>query len=104
MTRKTKKVGIAGKYGVRYGVRARKRMQVVESARTQKYQCPKCLAPSVKRSDSGIWKCRKCELVFAGGAYVPQITAGITKEEAVREDADKAEASTQEQESEEDVG
>ena len=81
MTRKTKKVGISGKYGPRYGVRTRKRMADVESAKVKKYQCPKCLTQSVKREGTGIWKCRKCDLVFAGGAYVPQITIGITREE-----------------------
>lgn len=80
MTKRTKKVGIAGKYAARYGVRVRKRMADVETARTQKYACPRCLMVSVKRTSSGIWQCRKCSLTFAGGAYVPTITEGITRE------------------------
>ena len=94
MTKRTKKVGISGKYGVRYGVRVRKRMADVESARVQKYQCPKCLTQNVKRTDTGIWKCRKCNLVFAGGAYVPQITVGITREEFVEENVEYVEDKT----------
>ena len=80
MTKKTKKVGIAGKYSVRYGVRVRKRLGDVETARAAKYPCPRCLAKRVKRKASGIWECRKCDLVFAGGAYVPELVKGITRE------------------------
>lgn len=95
MTRRTKKVGIAGKYGPRYGVRARKRIADVESAKSLKYPCPRCLTVSVKRTDTGIWQCRKCDLVFAGGAYVPQTTTGITREElTVDEEEGQAQTKT----------
>lgn len=80
MTKRTYKVGISGKYGVRYGVTIRKRLSDVETARSKTYICPRCLAQKVKRKASGIWECRKCELVFAGGAYVPELVKEITRE------------------------
>ena len=98
MARRTKKVGIAGKYRAQYGVRVRKRMAVVEAAKSANYSCPRCLMQSVTRTDTGIWKCRRCDLVFAGGAYVPVTTAGITREKAVREDGEQAGGKSEEEE------
>ena len=66
---RTKKVGIAGKYGARYGLRVRKRNIDVGKHRVNK--CPKCLKPGLKRLSSGIWKCSKCGLKFAGKAHKP---------------------------------
>lgn len=81
MTRRTVKAGISGKYGVRYGVRVRKRMKDVEMQRAKNYQCPRCLSVSVKRTAAGIWECRHCSLVFTGGAYQPVVSKGIRREE-----------------------
>jgi large subunit ribosomal protein L37Ae len=73
MTHGTKKVGIAGKYGARYGVKIRKRLSETESERAQKRQCPRCMHVAVKRTDTGIWVCRHCDYKYAAGAYVPKI-------------------------------
>lgn len=69
MARGTKKVGIAGKFGPRYGVTIRKRIIEVSRARQKRQQCPECQHYAVKRESSGIWKCRHCKLVFAAAAY-----------------------------------
>lgn len=71
MPRKTKKVGIAGRFGPRYGVKVRKQIQAVEQEKIKKHTCPRCKHKSVKRISSGIWKCRRCNLTFASGAYSP---------------------------------
>ena len=71
MARKTKKVGIAGKFGPRYGVKLRKRIQDIEQEKVKKHTCPRCQHKSVKRVSTGIWKCRRCDLTFASGAYSP---------------------------------
>jgi large subunit ribosomal protein L37Ae len=71
MSRKTKKVGIAGKYGPRYGVKVRKQIRTVEEEKVKSHTCPRCKHRSVKRISTGIWRCRRCDLVFAGGAYSP---------------------------------
>lgn len=73
MTRRTKKVGIAGRYGPRYGVRIRKQIAAVTTAKNQSYECPRCRHAAVKRVSTGIWKCRRCDLKFAGGAYTPNV-------------------------------
>lgn len=67
---RTKKVGIAGKYGVRYGLRVRKSNIDIGRLRKEKL-CPECLKPGLKRVSSGIWECRKCGIRFAGKAHKP---------------------------------
>lgn len=80
MTRRTAKVGIAGKYGTRYGVRVRKRMRDVGTQRADTYPCPRCMSVAVRRTSAGIWECRHCDLVFTGGAYQPVVSKGIVRE------------------------
>jgi large subunit ribosomal protein L37Ae len=74
MTRRTKKVGVAGRYGPRYGVRIRKQIAAVTAAKNKSYECPRCKHVAVKRVSTGIWKCRRCDLKFAGGAYTPKVS------------------------------
>ena len=69
---RTKKVGSAGRYGVRYGRKIRQRLLKVERMLKQKHKCPNCQKASVKRVSSGIWQCEKCGLKFAGKAYKPK--------------------------------
>lgn len=71
MARKTKKIGISGRFGARYGVTIRKRIRDIEREKVKKHLCPNCNHKAVKRVDTGIWRCRKCGTTFAGGAYRP---------------------------------
>jgi len=80
MARKTLKAGVVGRLGPRYGVRIRRRVLDVETVQRQKHSCPRCLAKSVKRVSSGVWRCRRCGLTFAGGAYRPIVTTAIKRE------------------------
>ncbi|ADM11859.1 60S ribosomal protein L37A (L43) [Encephalitozoon intestinalis ATCC 50506] len=66
---KTKKVGIAGSFGARYGSTLRKRMKAVLETQRAKYSCEACGKKSVKRTAVGIWKCKSCRRIFAGGSY-----------------------------------
>ena len=68
--KRTKKVGIVGKYGTRYGASLRKVVKKIEVAQHSKYMCPFCGRNTVKREAVGIWKCSKCAITVAGGAYV----------------------------------
>jgi len=61
-------------------VRIRRRVQEVEIVQRKKHSCPRCLAKSVKRVSSGVWRCRRCGLTFAGGAFRPVITTTIKRE------------------------
>ena len=82
MAKRTKKVGISGKFGVRYGSTLRKILKKFEIAQHMRYVNPfngKVLSlltqPSLKRSCTGIWKCSASGLTIAGGAWTPTYTA-----------------------------
>ena len=64
---RTKKVGAAGKFGMRYGTKIRKAINKIEAKKNRK--CSNCLKSTVRRESSGIWKCTKCGIKFAGKAY-----------------------------------
>jgi len=66
----TKKVGICGKYGTRYGATLRKVIKKMEVTQHATYGCTFCGKNAVKRLATGIWKCNRCKKVMAGGAYV----------------------------------
>lgn len=84
MAKRTKKVGPAGRYQARYGVRARSRVRNVELVQRKKHRCPSCGHLSVKRIGSGIWQCRKCDIKFAGGSYIPKTEGGQHVEKILR--------------------
>ena len=72
MTKRTKKVGVTGRFGARYGSTIRKRVKAIEEKSRSLHKCPRCQSIKVKRIAVGIWYCRKCGLKFAGGAYEPE--------------------------------
>ena len=101
MTRKTLKAGVVGKLGPRYGVRIRRRVQEVEETQKRKHACPRCMSQHVQRVSAGVWRCRRCNLVFAGGAYRPIVTTAIKREVALKPEEGEAveEVSAEEKES-----
>ncbi len=73
MARRTKKVGIAGRFGPRYGSTLRHRWKEVMERRYSPHQCPFCgTVGHVKRISVGLWMCTKCGTIWAGAAYVPR--------------------------------
>ncbi len=84
MAKRTKKVGPAGRYQARYGVRSRNRIRNVEVIQRQKHVCPSCGHQTVKRVDTSIWQCRKCGVKFAGGSYLPRTEIGQHVEKVIR--------------------
>ena len=84
MAKRTKKVGPAGRYQARYGVRARIRMRNVEIIQKAKHVCPSCGHQKVKRISTSIWQCGKCGIKFAGGAYQPRTESGQNVEKMLR--------------------
>jgi large subunit ribosomal protein L37Ae len=74
----------AGRFGVRYGTKARKIVGDSEEKMRAEYTCSKCGAKKISRIGTGIWQCSKCEHTFAGGAYVPQSPAHTTVLRAVQ--------------------
>ena len=84
MAKRTKKVGPAGRFKARYGVRARTKVRDVEIQQKKKHPCPKCGQNAVKRSGAGIWMCRKCGNTFAGGAYLPKTAQGLDVDKVLK--------------------
>jgi large subunit ribosomal protein L37Ae len=72
MSRGTVKVGSAGRFATRYGVKTRTQIAQIEAKQKALHQCPRCGQVRVKRLGTSIWKCRRCKCVFAGGAYMPR--------------------------------
>ena len=69
-SKRTKKVGIVGKYGTRYGASLRKQIKKIEVSQHSKYFCSFCGKFAMRRAVVGIWKCKACNKTQAGGAYV----------------------------------
>ncbi|TFY60412.1 hypothetical protein EVG20_g7423 [Dentipellis fragilis] len=65
MTKRTRKVGVTGKYGTASILRPR-------------------VTDSVKRQAVGIWKCSACRKVIAGGAWTVSTTAAATVRSTIR--------------------
>lgn len=84
MAKRTKKVGPAGRFQARYGVRARTGVRNVEIQQRTKHICPSCGLKKVKRVGTGIWQCKKCGVKFAGGAYIPRTETGQNIEKLIR--------------------
>lgn len=61
--------GTAGRFGVRYGRKLRKRVNEIESKQKGRNKCPFCNKLGVQRLAKGIYQCRKCGSKFAGKAY-----------------------------------
>mmetsp|Transcript_7634 Transcript_7634/g.20687 ORF Transcript_7634/g.20687 Transcript_7634/m.20687 type:complete len:95 (+) Transcript_7634:177-461(+) len=78
MGKRTKKVGITGKYGTRYGSTLRKLVRKIEVSQHSTYRCVFCGKNTVKRESAGIWKCRSCKKVVAGGAYTLSTASAVT--------------------------
>tara|TARA_B100001964_G_C13796131_1_gene406689 strand:- start:86 stop:388 length:303 start_codon:yes stop_codon:yes gene_type:complete len=81
---KTKKVGPTRGFGARYGSSLRKRYIKVVKELKKPHKCPQCGFLRVKRESVGIWKCRKCEYTFAGGAYTPVTKLGVVARRAAK--------------------
>ncbi len=80
---RTKKVGLTGRFGPRYGTKVRKLVLEVERKLRQRYRCPSCGAVKVKRVSTSIWQCRRCGAKFAGAAYSPSALASPAESKAL---------------------
>jgi len=66
-----KKAGRAARFGPRYGTKVRKLVLELQERARGPHKCPSCGALKVKRVSSSIWRCGRCGVKFASGAYVP---------------------------------
>ncbi len=81
---KTKKVGPTRGLGTRYGATVRKRYVKIITGLKKPHRCPNCGFVRVKRESVGVWKCRKCNYTFAGGAYTPVTKLGVVAKRAAK--------------------
>jgi len=65
----TKKVGSAGRFGIRYGKTIRVKITDIEKRQRGRHICPYCNKQQVRRVSLGIYECRKCKAKFTGRAY-----------------------------------
>ncbi|KAL3249484.1 hypothetical protein ABHI18_011586, partial [Aspergillus niger] len=84
MTKRTKKVGITGKYGTRYGASLRKQVKKMEVSQHARYICTFCGKNTVKRKAVGIWECKGCNKTVAGGAYTVSTPAAAATRSTIR--------------------
>uniref|UniRef100_A0A7N8XKB8 Large ribosomal subunit protein eL43 n=4 Tax=Percomorphaceae TaxID=1489872 RepID=A0A7N8XKB8_9TELE len=82
--KRTKKVGIVGKYGTRYGASLRKMVKKIEISQHAKYTCSFCGKTKMKRRAVGIWHCGSCKKTVAGGAWTYNTTSAVTVKSAIR--------------------
>jgi len=82
-TRKAK-VGVAGRFGARYGRKIRENFRKIEEKVRAKQKCPQCGKAALKRVSNGIWECSKCGTKMAGGAYYPETGIGRISRRAVQ--------------------
>ena len=84
VSKRTKKAGITGKYGVRYGSSLRKQVKKMEISQHSKYTCMFCGKDTVKRVNVGIWNCSGCNKQLAGGAYTMNTAQAATVRSTIR--------------------
>eukprot|EP00457_Paulinella_chromatophora_P023370 gb/GEZN01026758.1/.p1 GENE.gb/GEZN01026758.1/~~gb/GEZN01026758.1/.p1 ORF type:complete len:131 (-),score=17.27 gb/GEZN01026758.1/:105-497(-) len=84
MGKRTKKVGVVRKYGTRYGASLRKQIKKIEISQHATYTCNFCGKDTVKREVVGIWKCRACKKVVAGGAFSLTTATAATVRSTIR--------------------
>ncbi|KAK4044605.1 hypothetical protein VTI28DRAFT_5299 [Corynascus sepedonium] len=84
MSKRTKKVGISGKYGTRYGASLRKLVKKQEVSQHARYTCTFCGKNTVRRSAVGIWNCKACKKTMAGGAYTVATPAAAAMRSTLR--------------------
>ena len=69
MGKRTRKVGIMGKFGTRYGAALKKMAKKLIESSASTYVCPFCGKDAIRRSAVSVWKCRRCQKIIAGGAW-----------------------------------
>merc|ERR1712087_963384 len=84
VNKRTKKAGITGKYGVRYGASLRKQVKKIEISQHSKFTCSFCGKDSMKRISTGVWNCNSCKKVQAGGAYTLHTAQAVQVRSTIR--------------------
>ncbi|GJM93567.1 hypothetical protein PR202_ga10132 [Eleusine coracana subsp. coracana] len=78
--------------GTRYGASLRKQIKKMEVSQHSKYFCEFCGKFAVKRKAVGIWGCKDCGKVKAGGAYTMNTASAVTVRSTIRRLREQTEA------------
>ncbi|XP_042058665.1 60S ribosomal protein L37a-1-like isoform X2 [Salvia splendens] len=70
--------------GSRYGASLRKQIKKMDVSQHSKYFCEFCGKYAVKRQAVGIWGCKDCGKVKAGGAYTMNTASAVTVRSTIR--------------------
>ncbi|KAK2648186.1 hypothetical protein Ddye_015675 [Dipteronia dyeriana] len=70
--------------GTRYGASLRKQIKKMEVSQHSKFFCEFCGKYAVKRKAVGIWGCKDCGKVKAGGAYTLNTASAVTVRSTIR--------------------
>ncbi|GAY64314.1 hypothetical protein CUMW_232580 [Citrus unshiu] len=73
-----------GRNRTRYGASLRKQIKKMEVSQHSKYFCEFCGKYAVKRKAVGIWGCKDCGKVKAGGAYTLNTASAVTVRSTIR--------------------
>ncbi|PPR98408.1 hypothetical protein GOBAR_AA22262 [Gossypium barbadense] len=68
----------------RYGASLRKQIKKMEVSQHSKYFCEFCGKYAVKRKAVGIWGCKDCGKIKAGGAYTLNTASAVTVRSTIR--------------------
>merc|ERR1712168_13747 len=88
MAKRTKKAGIVGKYGTRYGASLRKMVKKIEITQHMRHLCSFCGKEAMRRKAVGIWECKPCRRTVAGGAYTYCTVAAANVRSFIRRNKD----------------
>ncbi len=67
---KTKKVGLSGRFGTRFGAQVRKEWRNIAEKQKGFQKCPRCETKIRNmREFVGVWYCKKCGATWTGGAW-----------------------------------
>jgi large subunit ribosomal protein L37Ae len=81
MRARTKKVGLTGWMGPRYGIRIRRRVLEIDRGHQKPSPCPRCSTVTLWRVSSGIYECERCGVRLASGAYAYSPAPPISRQE-----------------------
>jgi large subunit ribosomal protein L37Ae len=81
---KLKILGSSARFGVRYGVSVRRKIDEIEGKQKKKQHCIFCMGIA-KRISKGIWVCKKCGKKFAGHAYYLELSNAAQAEEKAKD-------------------
>lgn len=74
---------------IRYGASIRKRYAKIKKEKSASYKCEMCGKSGVERISTGIWQCKHCSTIYAGGAYSMTTPAGVNARRQIENYAKK---------------